>query len=315
MTGERRDAAQRVRAARRVVDRHHRGRRPAAGRSRAGAACSASRPADPRQRPRRVPAVRRLSNGRSSLVGVLAFAFRLRLAARDTASGTLTTGKSKPISRRVPAGNCSSSAATTSGDSRSTSLAALPADRPADARPEQPQVVVNLGRRADRRSRIANAVLLADRDRRRDALDAVDVRLLHPLEKLAGVGGERLDIPPLPFGVDGVEGERGLPDPLTPVKTMSCRCGSVRSTPFRLCVRAPRTTRRAVRAERPGGRGFGHESLQRAPLADWPSEPCYYGSRGRGHGPFAFARASVLSCLRFNPAHRSDPFIPLPLSP
>src|SRR3972149_2437012 len=32
-----------------------------------------------------------------------------------------------------------------------------------------------------------------------------------------------------------------LPDPLTPVMTMSDRAGSVRSTFFRLCVRAPRT--------------------------------------------------------------------------
>src|SRR5687767_3652092 len=33
-----------------------------------------------------------------------------------------------------------------------------------------------------------------------------------------------------------------LPDPLTPVKTISCPAGSVRSTFFRLCVRAPRMT-------------------------------------------------------------------------
>src|SRR5688572_19574494 len=34
-----------------------------------------------------------------------------------------------------------------------------------------------------------------------------------------------------------------FPDPLTPVKTISCPAGSVRSTFFRLCVRAPRMTR------------------------------------------------------------------------
>ena len=45
-------------------------------------------------------------------------------------------------------------------------LAALAAERPADAGVEQPHVVVDLGGRADRRPRIADAVLLADGDRR-----------------------------------------------------------------------------------------------------------------------------------------------------
>ena len=79
-----------------------------------------------------------------------------------------------------------------------------------DAREQQPHVVVDLGRRADRRARVADAVLLADGDGRADALDAIDVRLLHPLEELAGVGRQRLDVAPLPFGVDRVEGERRL---------------------------------------------------------------------------------------------------------
>ena len=89
--------------------------------------------------------------------------------------------------------------------------AAAAAERPADAREQQPHVVVDLGRRADGRTRIADAVLLADRDRRRDAVDAIDVGLLHPLEKLPRVGRQRLDVAPLPFGVDRVEGERRLP--------------------------------------------------------------------------------------------------------
>ena len=89
-------------------------------------------------------------------------------------------------------------------------LAAVAAEGASDARVQQPHVVVDLGRRADGRPRIADAVLLADRDRRRDAVDAIDVRLLHPLEELARVRGQRLDIAPLPFGVDRVEGERRL---------------------------------------------------------------------------------------------------------
>ena len=35
----------------------------------------------------------------------------------------------------------------------------------------------------------------------------LDVRLLHHLEELAGVGREALDVAALAFGVDGVEGE------------------------------------------------------------------------------------------------------------
>ena len=38
----------------------------------------------------------------------------------------------------------------------------------------------------------------------------VDVGLLHHLEELAGIGRQRLDVAPLPLGIDGVEGERGL---------------------------------------------------------------------------------------------------------
>jgi hypothetical protein len=95
-------------------------------------------------------------------------------------------------------------------------LPALAAERAADAREEQPQVVVDLGGRADRRARVADAVLLPDRDRGADAVDAIDVRLLHPLQELAGVGRQRLDVAPLPLGVDRVEGERRLARPADP---------------------------------------------------------------------------------------------------
>ena len=45
----------------------------------------------------------------------------------------------------------------------------------------------------------------------REAVDVVDVRLLHEPEELAGVGGERLDVAALALGVDRVERERRLP--------------------------------------------------------------------------------------------------------
>src|SRR5262249_42800688 len=70
---------------------------------------------------------------------------------------------------------------------------------------------MDLGRRPDGRPRVADTVLLADRNRGADALDPIDVRLLHPLQELPGVRGERFDVSPLALGVNSVEGERRLP--------------------------------------------------------------------------------------------------------
>ena len=89
-----------------------------------------------------------------------------------------------------------------------------PADRAvrtADARVEQPQVVVDLRHGADGGARVARRRLLVDGDGRREAVDRVDVGLLHHLEELARVRGERLDVAALPLGVDRVEGEARLP--------------------------------------------------------------------------------------------------------
>ena len=82
--------------------------------------------------------------------------------------------------------------------------------RMTDAREEQPEVVVDLGHRADRRTRVPGGALLVDRDGRAEAVDLVDVRLLHLAQELAGVRGQALDVAPLPLGVDGVEGEAAL---------------------------------------------------------------------------------------------------------
>jgi hypothetical protein len=72
------------------------------------------------------------------------------------------------------------------------------------------QVIVDLGDGADGGPWIAGGGLLIDRDRGRQALDEVDVRLLHLSEKLSGIGGQRLHVSPLALGVDGVEGERAF---------------------------------------------------------------------------------------------------------
>ena len=87
---------------------------------------------------------------------------------------------------------------------------AVVAERMADAREQQAQVIIDLGDGGDGRARIARGRLLLDRNRRRESLDRIDVRLLHLLQELARVGRERLDVAPLAFGVNRVEGERRL---------------------------------------------------------------------------------------------------------
>ena len=88
-----------------------------------------------------------------------------------------------------------------------------PADRAvrlAHARPQQAQVVVDLGHRAHGRAGIARGRLLVDRDRRREPLDRVHVRLVHLAEELPRVGRQRLDVAALALGVDRVEREARL---------------------------------------------------------------------------------------------------------
>ena len=80
----------------------------------------------------------------------------------------------------------------------------------ADGGEEQVQVAGNVGERAHGGARVAGDGLLLDGDHRRQAVDVVDVRLLHLRDEALGVGGERLHVAPLPFRVDGVEGERRL---------------------------------------------------------------------------------------------------------
>ena len=78
------------------------------------------------------------------------------------------------------------------------------------AREEEAQVVIDLGDRANRGARIPRGPLLVDADRRGEAIDLVDIGLLHLPQELARVGGERLDVAALPLRVDGVEGKAAL---------------------------------------------------------------------------------------------------------
>ena len=212
----------------------------AAAPERSSVSASGSRRVEPASASAAVPS-RRSSVAASSTSAVSASPSAPSLSARR-----LELARSGSRSRRAAA--CRR-AAPAAHRPRHRATRARPACRTAgryvlpDPRPEQPQVVVNLGGGADRRARIANAVLLANRDGRGDAVDRVDIRLLHPLEELPGVGGQRFDVAALSLGVDGVEGERRLARPAHAREDHErAGAGCVRSTPFRLWVRAPRTT-------------------------------------------------------------------------
>ena len=77
-------------------------------------------------------------------------------------------------------------------------------------RHEDPQIVVDLGHRADSAAGRAAAVFLLDGDGRREALDVVEFRFLHLADELPGVGAEAFHVASLPLGVDGVHGQGTL---------------------------------------------------------------------------------------------------------
>ena len=106
--------------------------------------------------------------------------------------------------------------------------------RDSDAGEQQPEVIVDFRRRADRRTRRSRGVALPDGDGRGNAEHFVDIGFFDAFQKLAGVCGKRFDISSLAFGVDGVEGERGFPEPLTPVTIVSALWGISKSMFLRL---------------------------------------------------------------------------------
>ena len=89
-------------------------------------------------------------------------------------------------------------------------LLGVPAGGRAAARVQQAQVVPDLRRGRHDRARAVAARALLDRDGGGQAVDRLDVRLLHLVEELPRVRGERLHVLALPLGEDRVEGERAL---------------------------------------------------------------------------------------------------------
>ena len=119
-----------------------------------------------------------------------------------------TTGAS--TWKRVPSGSSRTRSTICCGRLALEPGAVVRAVLDADAGVQQAQVVVDLGDRADGRAGVAAGRLLVDRDRRRQALDDVDVGLVHLPEELAGVRRQRLDVAALALGVDRVEGQARL---------------------------------------------------------------------------------------------------------
>src|SRR5882762_128416 len=89
-------------------------------------------------------------------------------------------------------------------------LAAVRAMRDANSGIDHAEIIVNFRDGANGGARRARRGFLLDGDRGRKAFDDVDFGALHLVEKLARVGGERLDVAALAFGVDGIEGKRRL---------------------------------------------------------------------------------------------------------
>ena len=83
--------------------------------------------------------------------------------------------------------------------------------RLADGRKKHAQIIVNLGRGRDGRTRIRPRAALLDRDRGRKPFDEIDVRLFHLVEELPGISRKALDVAALAFGIERIEGERRFP--------------------------------------------------------------------------------------------------------
>ena len=145
---------------------------------------------------------------------------------------------------------------------------------------------VELGHRAHRRARRAHRVGLVDRDRRRNAVDAIDLRLVHAVEELPRVRRERLDVAALTFGVQGVEDQRGLARPETPVTTISSR------------RQLERQVLQVVLAGAVDRDGVGHEGSEKR----WSRR---HGATARRIAIVASARARRRACTRVTTGMRA----------
>ena len=111
-------------------------------------------------------------------------------------------------------------------------------------------MIVQLCLGRDGRPRIARRLPLFDRDRRRKPGYVVDVGLVHPLEELASIGTEALDITPLAFRVDGIESERGFPGSRRPAEDDQASSREVEIDVLQVVLASPADAEPAVRRKR-----------------------------------------------------------------
>ena len=80
------------------------------------------------------------------------------------------------------------------------------------ARPgiENAQIILNFRYRAHGGTRVSAGGFLVDGDGGGEPCNIIHVWLFHLPQKLAGIGGERFHIPPLAFGIDGIESQGGF---------------------------------------------------------------------------------------------------------
>ena len=156
--------------------------------------------------------------------------------------------------------------------------AAVRAVRVADPGEEHPEVVVDLGDGPDGRTGVPRGGLLVDRDGRREALDEVDVGLLHLPEELPGVRRQRLHVPSLALGVDRVEGQRGLPG-----------AGQAREHDELVTGKVERDVLQVVLTGAVNDKPFGAHESSVVATRDTPSSGL---SQGRSALPWSVSRAS-----------------------
>ncbi len=78
-----------------------------------------------------------------------------------------------------------------------------------DARPgvQQAEVIVDLGDRADGRSRVMRSAALVDGHRWREPFDIIHVGFVHLPQELPGIRRKGFDVTPLSFGKDRIESQ------------------------------------------------------------------------------------------------------------
>ena len=81
---------------------------------------------------------------------------------------------------------------------------------PADAGPEQFEVIVDLGNGTHRGTAASGRHPLLDRNGGGEVVDPIHIGLLHSPRKLTDIGAQALDIPPLTLGIQRIEGEGTL---------------------------------------------------------------------------------------------------------